>query len=458
MKNDKDGGWCILSRHEHRLAHDEILGENLYIEELHGALDMSQLRREYCGLCKAVTSWCGDTRMQAALMKSWPGGSMAARLEAMIKSHKPAQQVSFRALHALPNFAAAGLARWFIVTMKPKLRGLKHLLPDSAKLVRELSLVGVRGSYLTKLDVKDFYLRGGFRKLAQTAGAAFEGSLATLIEDVVFFLLNNQFITSQFYRERLWRAARGTGIGLMMSGELTDWCFWQLLELPFLLQCNLDRWKISRWWRYRDDILILSHEPLDIHKFLRELERTCSIWPIEVKEDEVNQKSIHYLDVRVAVGDEGVSVRPEYKETKLKIFLDSSSAHTPSVHRSWPRMMMSRLQSRCLNFPIHAARLALVNHWVQSGMPWEIANAHMVKVERPKPRLRRWGRKPFAWCVLPYHSVWFNSLRSALRVVNKDSDLLSMAYAGWTSLQIRISWSNFLPSMASRLMSAGGRG
>ena len=391
-------------------------------------------------------------------MKSWKGGSLIAVLQSLIKSHKPAGKVSFMALHSLSNYSAAGLGKWLISLLKPALRRLGHLLRDSSDLVRDLR--AGRSSFpdhkLSKLDVKDFYLCGDFRKLAETAAKAAPASHASCVEAVTYFLLSNQYIKSPLLPGRLWRAVRGAGIGLMMSGELTDWCFWWLLERKILGSEVLAQWGIVRWWRFRDDILILSKDCLDVRSLVVSLKRICDIWPLKI--EEANLTNIRYLDVRVVLYSSSVAVEPAYKESKLKVLLDTASGHAPSVHKSWPLMMMNRLASRCLNVSIHEMQLRLVDHWVLGGMPRDRALAFMAAASRRRrPRLQNSKQHLPVWCVLPYHPIWMKSLSRAIHKINLDSTLLRMACAEW-DFTIKPSWSNFLPPMASRVMSVGGRG
>ena len=123
-----------------------------------------------------------------------------------------------------------GLGKWLIQVLTPKLRQLPHLLRDSSSLVRDLRHMDYKnGLLLTKLDVKDYYLCGDFRRLAETVAMAAPDSssgFADTIEAVTYFLVSNQYIGSRHSRDNVWSAARGTGMGLVMSGELSDWCFW----------------------------------------------------------------------------------------------------------------------------------------------------------------------------------------------------------------------------------------
>ena len=49
--------------------------------------------------------------------------------------------------------------------------------------------------------------------------AAHGDDMESCMEAVAYFLLDNQYINSEFVPGRFWKATRGTGIGLLMSGD-----------------------------------------------------------------------------------------------------------------------------------------------------------------------------------------------------------------------------------------------
>ena len=101
---------------------------NLYPEEFSDAADHRCLQKEYGGLAKFVAKTSGDAPLYDSIMKGYDGGSWIAIVQALVRSHKLAGEVTFRALHSLRNYAAAGL--WQISVLKPELRRLEHLLRD----------------------------------------------------------------------------------------------------------------------------------------------------------------------------------------------------------------------------------------------------------------------------------------------------------------------------------------
>jgi hypothetical protein len=80
----------------------------------------------------------------------------------------------------------------------------------------------------------------------------------TLIRDVIEFLLDSQYIADPMLQDRLFKAVIGTGIGLNHSGELSDWILFAIAEKHLLTTMMMQRHHIRKWWRFKDDILILS--------------------------------------------------------------------------------------------------------------------------------------------------------------------------------------------------------
>ena len=82
------------------------------------------------------------------------------------------------------------------------------------------------------IDLKDFYLSGDAADISQTIFTLFEGELASLVKETIFFLLDNQYIVSSslgyFYK-----CSKGSGIGLLHSAAVAALLYWLTVEKPF---------------------------------------------------------------------------------------------------------------------------------------------------------------------------------------------------------------------------------
>ena len=68
----------------------------------------------------------------------------------------------------------------------------------------------------------------------------------SLLEDILYFLVYEQFVDAPALGSRLWRVQRGTGMGLCHSGYVADilllnMCERVLVNPQTLLNCGIDR-------------------------------------------------------------------------------------------------------------------------------------------------------------------------------------------------------------------------
>ena len=264
----------------------------------------------------------------------------------------------------------------------------------------------------TKLDIKDFYLNGKPEVLANAAGSLFEGKMKGLVVDVKWYLLDNQYVASPHVREAIFKITRGSGIGVRHSGELADTALYSLVERRLLKQDVLQEFGILKWWRFRDDVLLLHKVGLDTASLLQKIEGFDSTWRFELEADCSNMYNLHYLDIRVGMQFSARSYEfvshPEYKSTALKRRLSCESMHHSKVHQTWPRMMMEKVAGRCFNSDVGAHRAILAQRLVQGGLSEKFVSSllddRMPRVGRRVCETRR------LWIPLPYHPAWSRSL------------------------------------------------
>ena len=81
---------------------------------------------------------------------------------------------------------------------------------------------------LVKLDIKDFYVVGEHNTLATHVANLFtDPSLRSLVMDVTYFLLSNQYVRMG---DELYQILVGAGIGLIHAGDVADAVFFSMLE------------------------------------------------------------------------------------------------------------------------------------------------------------------------------------------------------------------------------------
>ena len=127
--------------------------------------------------------------------------------------------------------------------------------------------------------------------------------------------------------------------------------------------------------------------------------------------------------------------------------LSSDSAHTPSVHRSWPIAEIRRIARRSSSeVAFENAKSHLCSKW-RSGFlntgsvhPFQSINFSAARGLKPKARAVETSR--VIWLVLPYFPCWANNIlrKRVCELVSKwHQDIAPILRSNWT---IRISWKN----------------
>jgi hypothetical protein len=242
---------------------------------------------------------------------------------------------------------------------------------------------------------------------------------------------------------------QGTGIGLPHSGDLTDWVFYCMVEAQVLPL--LQAFGIAKYWRYRDDILLLSHSKERAYEFVAMMRRLSACYKLEVKD--VSSIGLRHLNLYISFDEDGrLHARPGYKPTALGLRLAPSSAHHESVHSSWPLMMLRHVKRLCSHADeVHAEQESLARRFLNDGMPAYVVASAWQKLHE----VRKSGRRPATssctrqdvWMPLPYHPIWGKSVAKYLSRFNRDLEFTTLwANRGLVAPRVRLAWSNFMPA------------
>jgi hypothetical protein len=156
-------------------------------------------------------------------------------------------------------------------------------------------------------------------------------------------VLQNQAISSPLISGRVFTPTKGSGMGAIHSGEVSDMLFYRLVEEVFLLIPSVrSQFLIRGYFRYRDDILLIVGRDCDTFKLFKEARRRLS-GNYELEVERISPVGVPMLDVFLFVQDGCVQYRPFFKPTLNKFPLLQHSAHAPSVHLSWPAAELRRI-------------------------------------------------------------------------------------------------------------------
>ena len=246
LPNDKDGGWSIMRKTDRDDLFLKTLSNGNYM-----AIDAvdSNCGEIALGLMRRVVQQEEDPRWFAAMRKASRQSSIVAKLSLLVKSHKDRGEVSCRAVHACPSFGYEAHARWLMQLLRGALVGHESLVRSSKDVVQKLADVKIANSlFLVKLDIKDFYVVGQDYRIAELVASLFQDrTLRSLVQDVTYFLLSNQYVQ---HGPDLYKVKQGCGIGLLHAGDLADAVFYALCEKSLFATDEYVACGIIQWFRF----------------------------------------------------------------------------------------------------------------------------------------------------------------------------------------------------------------
>ena len=72
-------------------------------------------------------------------------------------------------------------------------------------------------------------------------------------------ILSNQFVAAGGI---LYKVIRGTGMGMISSGDIADWLLFWLLEKHFLLLARVrERFSTQAYFKFKDDLFLVTSGP-----------------------------------------------------------------------------------------------------------------------------------------------------------------------------------------------------
>ncbi len=145
------------------------------------------------------------------------------------------------------------------------------------------------------------------------------------------------------------KVTKGSGMGMIHSGSVSDLAFLKLAEIPLL--CRRDELGIQLYTRYRDDIFVVLDHPRRCPAFYEALITTAAkVYKIERESYSLVGSSMLDLFIFKLESTTGVSLawKPFVKPTAVHVPLHSSSIHPRSTHTSWPVAEIARMYRRSL--------------------------------------------------------------------------------------------------------------
>ena len=260
VPTDKDGVICLIAKSDFQSLIRDKAKPPQYREIPRGLFPEDHactLNRRYVRICKGVCKVLNIDSMLPALLRSLKGGSLFGAMNAQVKTHKPAGEVSVLLLHSSVGQSFVGLSKLFSVIVSQAASKFHHLCRSTSDFVSKLKLIeACVGDKLMRLDIDNFYMEGKHETLVKN-GFRFTDFDCAEFRDGLDFLLSNQLVFSQDL-QCMYQVERGSGMGSCHSGDISDMVLYALGERPWALDPNvMSRHAVKGWLRYRDDIFLV---------------------------------------------------------------------------------------------------------------------------------------------------------------------------------------------------------
>lgn len=376
---DKDGVFCIISASlDDKLVEDK-LDPKYYWPILGQGIPFRSIMRETSCIAvklgKAFESVSITRKIMQTFRDSGPN-SLICTLNHQIQTHKPPGQISDRLLHASPQHPLRALAKFVQVILLQQSRTLGHLCESTNDLLEKIKHVELSSSdprpRVARFDVVNFFMEGSFEELSDGLFLDQPPQRRSALQHAVQHLLVHQYVESPELQQ-CFQVLRGGGMGMMISGEISDLCYYRKVERSFACVPSVQRrFGISSYLRYRDDVVVVYDSTPLFCQFLQ-LYRQKLAPTYQVTFEGVSFDSIPMLDL--SLGRIGrwrstgrMGYEPYFKPTSRPIPLAICSGHHPKVH-SWPHGYLHAIASHSSSHGgFLAAREYIVNRYASQGL------------------------------------------------------------------------------------------
>ena len=270
--NDKEPGYCFIRHSETRDMTISSLVPGSYEGSHFLDLWLPGMMKAYSVIAKGIGELHGKRTQSAVLSSQWGEEATAiCQIRLLCNTTKSPGEVTFRCVHSGVSNMWTGFAAWLAHHLRVKIElKLLHLLRDTKEFVDDLRhLHWQDGTRMVKIDIKEFYMSGKSGFLSHACSELFcdeTEDFQQLVAKAVDGLCRIQFVQSEFWPDLTYTVTRGSGMGLLHSGEVSDAGFWIAAE-RWLLNTSVRQWcSLSYWRRFRDDIFAITS---NFHRFNR---------------------------------------------------------------------------------------------------------------------------------------------------------------------------------------------
>jgi hypothetical protein len=420
--SDKDGTFVLVDEVSFQLLQAFELCKPCYRHVSLSTIEVEFVHagRQVGNLCRGLkelgyVKWANEVDAYVSKLKS--AKALMCEWSCTIKTHKGDRAVVARSLHNSRGHLHCALSEVLNRLIGPELKKREHIAWNSEQVQRACAATkGISSrSVLLKYDVKEFFLSGQHMTLAKLVASAFnDKQLSSWILDCTLFVLSTQFVAWDYQDDVHFQVMEGSGMGERHSGAVSDLAFYMLCEAEILEK--RDPLGILLYSRFKDDILVVVKDPQSCPGVTSALvDGASSVYRVE--RETFSLVAAPMLDLLVfkhtvdAVTQ--LAWKPYVKPTARHVPLSSSSCHSMSCHRSWPKAEIQRMFSRsCFDRDFQEAKEAklerfrrffLAEHVVRSAATWLpryapvscssclVPNVHVRVIRLVLPYTARWG-------------------------------------------------------------------
>jgi len=462
IPTDKDGGFAVTRARWLPAIHLEILNGASYVRVRKAEIDIVRMKQEYRQITKGIGQLEEDASLPARLNCTLWGGNYTSRLQLTVKTHKAQHAQKCRNIHASPMYAFNGLSKWIALQFRRHLDVLPHRLTDASQLVSELKRLRPEAEFkFVKADIKDFFMSGASADLCSDAVSIFpESQTKDVVAKALLWLLQNQLLESDHYPDDCWHVIEGSGMGLIHSAEVAESAFYMRVEAKFGTRpVIMQKYGIVRYWRYRDDILMISRDRRMLVPYVRTIRRFSGYFIID--DVEISRHRMTFLQLLITKCDNEFTCCVTFKPTSLGVPLDTTSGHPASVHR-WPMTYLRSIGklSTTKKDCVESCERLLNRFRHHQSNPFIIQKMEACLEERSREKLiiRKVDladAKRQAWFVCGYHPVLRRAIPVAVSKFQNDERwkyLIAVAFEKQERVPlIRLAWKNSLRNLMQRM-------
>ena len=222
----------------------------------------------------------------------------------------------------------------------------------------------------------------------------------------VELVLSNQFVAhSREENAQIFHVHKGSGMGLVASGEISDITFFSMVEKDFILCDKIrEQYEIMGYYRFKDDILLMVGGTAKTRRdLIFQMRERSKFFILEV--ESVSPEAAPMLDVLITKVEDpdseysSLAVSLYQKPTSIKTTLSSTSMHPTAVHRSWPRAQQLRFSRLSGSNEEFKALMSEFEHQLRFNDG--LLPSSRVSIPRPVSE-----NAVEMWLVLPFHHAW----------------------------------------------------